>query len=106
MDTSWGFLIPLFACLFSLLYDCNDMNRTRRSTKHPATQTYAVIVQPDDFGGFWASCPSLTGCYSQGDSIEETLKNIKEAIELSAEEMPKSRRKSDPLNASLHLVTV
>ena len=36
--------------------------------------------------GFWiAECPSLPGCISQGESKEEALKNIKEAIELYVE---------------------
>ena len=32
-------------------------------------------------GGYWAEVPALPGCYSQGESIEETVKNIREAIE-------------------------
>jgi predicted RNase H-like HicB family nuclease len=32
-------------------------------------------------GGYWAEVPSLPGCYSQGNSVEKTLKNVKEAIE-------------------------
>jgi antitoxin HicB len=33
------------------------------------------------------SCPSLPGCYTQGDTIDEALKNIKEAILLCLEDM-------------------
>jgi antitoxin HicB len=33
------------------------------------------------------TCPSLPGCYSQGKTIEESLSNIKEAIELCMEDM-------------------
>jgi predicted RNase H-like HicB family nuclease len=33
------------------------------------------------------TCPSLAGCYSQGDTVEEALANIKEAIELCLEDM-------------------
>jgi predicted RNase H-like HicB family nuclease len=32
-------------------------------------------------GGFWAEVPALPGCYSQGETIEETMENVKEAIE-------------------------
>ncbi|CVK33347.1 type II toxin-antitoxin system HicB family antitoxin [Methanoculleus bourgensis] len=32
-------------------------------------------------GGFWAEVPALPGCYSQGETVEETLENIREAIE-------------------------
>ncbi len=45
---------------------------------------FKVVVHEDeeDSGWFNVSCPSLRGCHSQGRSIEEALKNIKEAIEL------------------------
>ncbi len=42
---------------------------------------YTVLVYQAEEGGFWAEVPSLPGCYSQGETIEETMKNIKEAIE-------------------------
>ncbi|MBU0530719.1 MAG: type II toxin-antitoxin system HicB family antitoxin [Candidatus Aenigmatarchaeota archaeon] len=42
--------------------------------------------------GFWvAECPSLVGCVSQGRTKEETLKNIKEAIELYIESLKDDR---------------
>jgi len=40
-----------------------------------------VILYPGE-NGFWvAECPSLPGCVSQGDSKEDAIKNIREAIE-------------------------
>lgn len=42
---------------------------------------YTVLVYQAEEGGFWGEVPSLPGCYSQGETIEETMKNIKEAIE-------------------------
>ncbi len=44
-------------------------------------EEYTVIIYPAEEGGYWAKVPSLPGCYSQGESIDETLKNITEAIE-------------------------
>jgi predicted RNase H-like HicB family nuclease len=42
---------------------------------------FKVIFEKDeDVGGYIVSCPSLPGCFSQGDTIEEALENIKEAI--------------------------
>ncbi len=41
-----------------------------------------IIFEPSDEGGYTATVPSLPGCISEGDSREEALKNIKEAIEL------------------------
>jgi predicted RNase H-like HicB family nuclease len=37
-------------------------------------------ADPDETG-FWAEVPSLPGCFSQGETIEETLENIKDAIQ-------------------------
>jgi predicted RNase H-like HicB family nuclease len=45
-----------------------------------------VILYLDEDGGYVAECPSLPGCHSQGDSIEEAIANIKEAIEVWIED--------------------
>jgi predicted RNase H-like HicB family nuclease len=42
---------------------------------------YTVLIYQAEEGGFWAEVPTLPGCYSQGETIEETMSNIKEAIE-------------------------
>ena len=44
---------------------------------------FKVIIEPDESGGFIVSCPSLQGCYSQGDTIDEALENIKEVFMLT-----------------------
>jgi predicted RNase H-like HicB family nuclease len=41
-----------------------------------------VFFETSDDGGYTVYVPSLPGCISEGDSIEEATKNIKEAIEL------------------------
>lgn len=43
------------------------------------------IVIEEDEDGFYAYCPELKGCQSQGDSFEEVQNNIQEAIELYLE---------------------
>jgi len=42
---------------------------------------YTILVYKAEEGGFWAEVPALPGCYSQGETIEETMENAKEAIE-------------------------
>jgi predicted RNase H-like HicB family nuclease len=42
---------------------------------------YMIFVHRAEEGGFWAEVPALPGCYSQGETIEETMENAKEAIE-------------------------
>lgn len=67
---------------------------------------YPVIVEEDMAGGYVVSCPIFDGCYSQGETVEEALKNIKEAILLCLEEMSVPK-KEQQLNAySLHMVKV
>ncbi|MCL4502462.1 MAG: type II toxin-antitoxin system HicB family antitoxin [Deltaproteobacteria bacterium] len=45
-----------------------------------------VILEPSDEGGYTAYVPSLPGCISEGDTREEALDNIREAIDLYLEE--------------------
>lgn len=44
-----------------------------------------IVLEPQDEGGFTAYVPSLPGCISEGDTKEEAIKNIKEAVELYLE---------------------
>jgi predicted RNase H-like HicB family nuclease len=44
-----------------------------------------IILEPSEEGGYTAILPSLPGCISEGDTKEEALKNIREAIELYLE---------------------
>lgn len=42
---------------------------------------YTILIHQAEEGGFWSDVPALSGCYSQGETIDETLHNTKEAIE-------------------------
>ncbi len=46
---------------------------------------FKVVLEPSDEGGYTVYVPALPGCISEGDTIEEALKNIREAIELYLE---------------------
>ena len=52
-----------------------------------ATYHYTVILEREADGGFHAYCPTLKGCHSQGDSLDEAVDNIREAIEAYLESM-------------------
>lgn len=42
---------------------------------------YTVILHPAEEGGYWIEVPALPGCYSQGETVEEAMVNVREAIE-------------------------
>jgi predicted RNase H-like HicB family nuclease len=48
---------------------------------------YIVIFEPEEEGGFHVWCPALKGCHSQGDTKEEALVNIQEAIAVYLESL-------------------
>lgn len=48
---------------------------------------YTVILEKEADGGYHAFCPTLKGCHSQGDTVEEAIENITEAIELYLESL-------------------
>ena len=58
------------------------------------TMSYKVgiVIEKDEFG-YYAYCPELEGCQSQGDSLGEVIANIREAIELYLETLSKEEIK-------------
>lgn len=46
---------------------------------------FTVIVEKDQ-DGYFAYCPQLQGCYTQGDTYEEVIENIRDAIRLHIED--------------------
>ena len=55
------------------------------------TRKVSVVVEGDEHGCY-AWCPELEGCQSQGKTVEETLANIREAIELYLETLTDDER--------------
>jgi predicted RNase H-like HicB family nuclease len=51
-----------------------------------------VIVQ-DETGGYIAFVPALPGCHTQGDTLQELMENVKEAIELYLETLTEDEKK-------------
>ncbi len=47
--------------------------------------TFPIIVEADS-DGYFVSCPALQGCYSQGETYEQAVANIKDAIRLHIED--------------------
>ena len=61
---------------------------------------YSVVVHNAEEGGFWTDVPALPGCYSQGESVDESLQNVTEAIELYLESLRDEGRDA-PLDAEV-----
>jgi len=60
-----------------------------------------IYLEEQEEGGYTVFVPALSGCISQGDSIEEAIKNIKEAIELYMEEEPEDFNKGKIVNIEI-----
>lgn len=45
------------------------------------TYRFSIVIEKDE-EGYFAFCPELQGCYTQGDTYEEVLENIEDAIRL------------------------
>jgi len=67
-----------------------------REVNKMSVYKFSVVIEKDS-AGYYAFCPELQGCYTQGDTYEETLENIKDTIRLhiedrveSGEEIPQS----------------
>ena len=58
--------------------------RTRSYSRHEMRKTFTLLVHEAEEGGYWGECVEL-GCGSQGETLDEMDRNIREAIELVLE---------------------
>jgi predicted RNase H-like HicB family nuclease len=65
-----------------------------------------VLEKDEEVGGYVVSCPSLPGCLSQGETIEEALENIKEAIQACLESLAEDEIKSYLTKPSTQIIDV
>jgi predicted RNase H-like HicB family nuclease len=54
---------------------------------------FDVVIVEDEAGGYVAFVPALPGCHTQGDTLEELMGNVKEAIELYLETVTEEEKK-------------
>jgi len=57
------------------------------------TRKASVVIEKDEHG-FYAWCPELKGCHSQGQTLDEAIANIREAIELYLETLTEEERRA------------
>ena len=76
------FSIALGQIIENLKGEVKSISQDRDYKIKVGRKTYDVVLHPDlEDGGFWVECPALPGCASQGDTVEESLEMIKDAIE-------------------------
>lgn len=68
------------------------------------TYHFSIVIEKDK-DGYFVFCPELQGCYSQGDTYEDALENIKDVIKLHLEDRVKGKEEL-PENKSVSLSTV
>ena len=65
---------------------------------------FSIVVEKDE-DGYFASCNELQGCYTQGETYEEAIENIKDAISLHvADRIESGEEISQPQSVSLTLM--
>ena len=64
------------------------------------------IVIEGDADGYFVSCPALQGCYSQGDTYEEAVENIKDAVRLHIEDRIADGEEIPQVSVSLSTVEI
>jgi predicted RNase H-like HicB family nuclease len=55
-----------------------------------------VVIHVEPSGGYWGEVPALPGCYSQGETVDDLLANLREAIAGVLEEMREEGRVPEP----------
>jgi predicted RNase H-like HicB family nuclease len=72
-------------------------------------KTYRVVLKPEPEGGYTVLIPSLPGCITYGDNVEEAISIAEEAIELYIDELESSGEEipddNNTLEYSIHLKT-
>ena len=68
--------------------------------------TYTVLLEKEEDGGYHAFCPALPGCHTQGDSYDEAIDNIKDAIRLYIESLEAHGEKAPHEDITVKPLTV
>jgi predicted RNase H-like HicB family nuclease len=74
----------------------------------PGSNKLPIFIEKDEDGFYIVECPLFKGCYTQGKTLDEALKNIREVIELILEERRNKEvlRSYRPVELSLHEISV
>ena len=84
------------------------MSKVRSKPHNSNGSQLPIFVEKDEAGSYVVECPLFEGCYSQGKTLDDALRNIREVVLLILEEK-KNRdilRSYRPQELSLHTITV
>ncbi|HBV01363.1 MAG TPA: hypothetical protein DEF00_03150 [Candidatus Taylorbacteria bacterium] len=84
------------------------MKRTKGKISLDLKRKLPVLIEKDEDGFYVVECPVFSGCVTQGKTIDEALKNIREVIELCLEEKNNQQalRWYRPVEIGLHTVSI
>jgi predicted RNase H-like HicB family nuclease len=68
-----------------------------RKRARPEARTYQlqVVIEVDEDGRYVAWCPALQACYTQGDTFEEAMRNIREVVAMCLDELQEEKKEID-----------
>lgn len=75
-------------------------------SKKQGKYTLPLIIEQDEDGFFVVECTAFQGCYTQGKTLDEALKNIEEVIELCLEEKENQELVKEYQNKNFTFTTV
>lgn len=83
------------------------MRKPTSSPKFNSSQL-PIFVEKDEDGFYVVECPLFDGCYTQGETLDEALKNIREVVHLLMEEKENKDilESYHPKEISLHTITL
>jgi predicted RNase H-like HicB family nuclease len=88
------FALALGEIIEQLKGEVKNISQDRKYKVSVKGKSYGVVLHPDtEEGGYWVECPALSGCDSQGDTVEEALEMIKDAIKGHLEVMAEKKKK-------------
>ncbi|NLH62375.1 MAG: type II toxin-antitoxin system HicB family antitoxin [Ignavibacteriales bacterium] len=79
---------------------------TSKTVRSHKKRQLPLLVEKDEDGYYVIECPVFEGCYTQGETLDEALKNIREVIDLILEEKNNRAilKSYNPVEISLHTI--
>jgi len=88
------FALALGEIIEQLQGEVKNISQDRKYKVTVKGKAYDVVLHPDtEDGGYWVECPDLPGCDSQGETVEEALEMIKDAIKGHLEVTAEKKKK-------------